>query len=277
MIKQILLFISLISVSLSNYRPMWRRTIDFGVNIFYSKEIDSCSELNSFIKYVRTCQEGKHCFDPNGSLEYSLRICKEIPKYRKTIGETCTTDFECDGRFNYGNELKCSTDKKCELEDDNKYTVKDSVSGLNIFYCNSEKIPFYGAVVPYFSDPSSAPTVSCGIVETNNVKADYNKFHVTKNSANNYIGLEAYKVPGKITFKTRVEGGDYEIESIDFEDIRSLSVGNPVYDKRACERGFALYFYEDGSLVKPNGATKMYLFCANFKEILNGKILYSLA
>ena len=110
--------------------------------------------------------------------------------------------IEYDGWLNYGNGIKYSTDKKYELEDDNKYTVEDSVSGLNIFYCNSEKIPFYGAVVPYFSDPSSAPTVSCGIVDTNNVKADYNKFYVTKNSANKYIGLEPYKFPGKITFKT---------------------------------------------------------------------------
>ena len=93
MIKQILLFISLISVSLSNYLPMLRRTINFRDNICYFKEIDSGPESNSFIKYVRPCKEGKDCFDPNGSFEYSLRICKEISKYRKTIGETCSTDW----------------------------------------------------------------------------------------------------------------------------------------------------------------------------------------
>ena len=76
----------------------------------------------------------------------------------------------------------------------------------------------------------------------------------------------------RLHLKLRAEGVDYEIETIVFADISSLSDGNPVYDERACETGFALYFYGDGSLVKPNGATKMYLFCANFKEILKRKI-----
>ena len=267
--KYIFLFSSLLSFSLLTYRPMLKRTIDFGDNVCYYVEFDSGSQGNSYIEYVRPCQEGKHCYNTENS-EYYLHTCETIPKYRKTIDESCSTDFECDDNLN------CLTGNKCGIKDYNQYKVEDSVSGLNIFYCNTEKISIYSSN-PDFSDPSSAPTASCQDVDTNNVKTDYDKFYVTKNSVNKYVGIAPYRVPGQISFKTKVEGADYDIESIDFADIGSLSVGTPVYDERACETGFALYFYGDGSLVKPNGATEMYLFCANFKEVLNGKILYSLA
>lgn len=94
------------------------------------------------------------------------------------------------------------------------------------------------------------------------------------------VFLNINKVAGKISFKNKQDNTDFEVDFIDFADIGSLSVGTPVFDKRACETGFALYFYGDGTLTKPTGVTDpmMYLHCVNLKEVLSqNEVVYSLS
>lgn len=271
MIKYILLFASIISVSLPTYRPMSMRTIDFGENICKYREYDyyssSGSPGSSYIDYVKPCQEGKRCYGTESS-NYMLHTCENSPKRRKTIDESCQTDFECE------QSLECSSENKCIVN--SRYKVSDSSSGLSLYYCSSGKLPIYSSSNDFWQ--GTAP--SCTQTTDFPTGTDYtNKFYVS-NNAGKYAGLQPFKVPGKINFKTKQANSDYEVDSIELADIGSLAAGTPVYDERACESGFALYFYGNGALTKPEVASgidpKMFLYCANLKEVLSGYYVYTL-
>ena len=253
MIKLIILFVSVISISLSTYRPMSKRTIDFGDNVCHYKEYDSYS--SSYIEYVKPCPEGKYCHSTE-TTEYNLYTCETLPNNRKTIGESCSTEFECD------DQLDC-LQNSCQIKDNSPYNIYGSTPGENlcVSHCKSNKVPIRRDGVIYQSE-------ECQNAPTNH---DFNRFYY-KNSEDTYVYAcnGPYKVPGRINFKTRTSG-DYEVDTIDYADIGSLPVGTPVYDKKACETGFALYFYGNGKLTKPDGVSDpvMYLHCANLKEVLS--------
>ena len=67
----------------------------------------------------------------------------------------------------------------------------------------------------------------------------------------------------------------YQIESIDFVYIGRLEVGTPVIDQRACQTGFALYFYGNKKFTPTDNAysPKMYLYCVNLKEVISSNKL----
>ncbi len=262
MIKNIILFISVISVSLSTYRPMSKKTIDFGSNVCHYREYDSSSS-SSQIEYVKPCQEGKYCYHTEIS-DYQLYTCETRPNNKKKIGESCTTDFEC-----ADSSLEC-TQNTCQIKEDSAYVLYTPTNYVCVAHCKSTQIPFIKS-----SDPFQY--VSCENPPASTSKTDFNKFYVKKNDVEYKVCGEPYQVPGKINFKTRASG-DYEVDTIDFADIGSLPVGTPVYDEKACETGFALYFYGDGTLIKQTGYSNMYLHCANLKEILsNYEVVYSLS
>jgi len=258
MYKNIILFISVISVSLSTYRPMSKKTIDFGSNVCHYREYDSSSS-SSQIEYVKPCQEGKYCYQTESS-NYQLYTCETRPNNKKKIGESCTTDFEC-----ADSSLEC-TQNTCQIKEDSAYVLYTTTNNVCVAHCKSTQIPFIKSGVPSCENPPASTS-----------KTDFNKFYVKKNDVEYKVCGEPYQVPGKINFKTRVSG-DYEVDTIDFADIGSLPVGTPVYDEKACETGFALYFYGDGTLIKQTGYSNMYLHCANLKEILsNDEVVYSLS
>lgn len=271
MIKYILLFASIISASLPTYRPMSMKTIDFGENICKYTEYDyyssSGSSGSSYIDYVKPCQEGKKCYGTESS-NYMLHTCENLPKRRKTINQSCQTDFECD------QYLECSSENKCIVS--SIYTVSDSSSDLSLYYCKSGELPIYSS--PNYFSEGRAP--SCTQTSSFPSGTDYtNKFYVS-NNANNFAVIQPFKVPGKINFQTKQSNSDYVIDSIELADIGSLPAGTPVYDERACESGFALYFYGNGALTKPEVASgtnpAMFLYCANLKEVLSGYYVYTL-
>ena len=261
MIKLILLFTSILSLSLSTYRPMSSRTIDFGDNICYYQEYDSGSNAGSSIEYVKPCPEGKHCESTEGS-NYQLHTCETLPKYRNTFNADCSTDFEC------GTGLKCSG-SKCVINE--IYHVNDI-----IFHCeDTNKLPL-AQVLPTI-------TFSC-FLPTNTQKSTFeNKFYITlEDGTAYYIGLEPYKVPGIIHLKQDSVTKDYDKDYIESSYIGKVEVGQFVEDERACESGIALYFYGNEELTKPSDITSatanMYKRCVNLKEVLSDDmIVYSLS
>ena len=250
MIKEIILFLSVISVSFPTYRPMSKRTIDFGDNICRYKEYDDIS--SSFIEYVKPCPEGKYCNPTEGTNNYELSSCETLPKNEITINKSCETKFECAHP-----NLECSTDKKCVIIEDEEYYVSDSLSNLFISHCRANQIPF---------------STGCDDVPANTDRTDFNKNIFTKNDITYSVNVfDPYKVKGEIHLKS----SDYEVESIDFAYIGSLEVGTPVVDQRACQTGFALYFYGNKKLTPPDNVAspKMYLYCVNLKEVISGDTL----
>lgn len=263
MIKLILLFTSILSLSLSTYRPMSSRTIDFGDNICYYQEYDSGSNAGSSIEYVKPCPEGKHCESTEGS-NYQLHTCETLPKNRNIFNADCSTDFEC------GDRLKCSS-SKCVINE--IYHVEDL-----IFHCeDTNKLPLT-QVLP------TDIAFSCISPPGSTQKSTFeNKYYITlEDGTAYYIGLEPYKVPGIINLKQNTGTKDYDINYIESSYIGKVEVGEFVQDERACESGIALYFYGNGELTEPTGVTegtgKMYKRCVNLKEVLSDDmIVYSLS
>ena len=270
MIKLILLFTSILSLSLSTYRPMSSRTIDFGDNICYYKEYNYYYSSNSFIEYVKPCPEGKYCESTEGSNNYQLHSCETLPKYRNTLNADCSTDFECD------TGLKCSG-SKCVINV--IYKVSDSITG-SVYYCeDTNKLPLR-KILPSPSETS----MSCISPPGSTQKSTFeNKYYVTLEDGTAYlIGLEPYKVPGIINLKQNSGTKDYDINYIESSYIGKVEVGQFVQDERACESGIALYFYGNGELTEPSDITtatvNMYKRCVNLKEVLSDDmIVYSLS
>ena len=194
-----------------------------------------------------------------------MHTCETLPENINTVDKTCTTDFEC-----ASTSLECSAEKKCQIKTGLRYIVADSASGASISHCNDNQISLY----------STSNIAYCTDIPSGTEKSDFTKYYFKKSESEYKVGIPQYKVAGKISFKTKQANTDFEVDFIDFADIGSLSVGTPIFDKRACETGFALYFYGDGTLTKPNGVTDpmMYLHCVNLKEVLSqNEVVYSLS
>ncbi len=265
MLKYLLVFVSLISHSLLTFRPMSKRTIDFGGNVCLQIEYDGNT---NFISYVKPCPTGKYCHSTESSGNY-LSTCETYTEIIKTLGETCESDIECD----IG--LYCDSvdgTKKCTLTSTNTYLKTDSVSGDKIYYCLSDKTAFY----------TSGSTPSCDTLPSG---VSSSKYSSTKDSTTYTIPPGPYQVAGTITFKDRTTG-DYESSSVDISDIGIVDTGRFVEDERACKSGFALPFYVSGSsgtLTRPDGvsSTNTFKLCVDVKEVEedsnNCRIKYSLS
>jgi hypothetical protein len=273
MIKRILLIISIIWVSFSTYRPMTKKTIDFGDNVCHYTSYDSA--ISNYIEYVKPCPEGQYCYptESSGSISYNsnlydVRTCEITPEKRKSFGATCETDFECDSLFECSNQ-------QCVLRSSRTYRIRDSLSGLEVYYCASNKYPI-----------SRSDSIFCGDIPSGTQESNYaGKYMVTLKISNVdnifYAGGKPYQVPGKLYFKDIATYTDYYIDSIDYSDIGTVDDGNFVASELACKSGFALYFFGNGKLTKPSGVTgnaNMYLYCVTFEEyISSNKVVYSIS
>lgn len=250
MFKYLLLFLCLISPLLLTYRPMSKKTIDFGGNICYQKEYNGAVS----IEYVRPCSSGKYCHLTDSSGNY-LGTCETYTQIIKTLGENCESNIECDSG------LVCNTvdgTNQCTLNNLEFYRKTDSVSPDTLYYCLSGKTAF----------STDGTTYSCDTLPTG---VSSSKYYSTKDSTDYTIPPGPYQVTGAITFKDRTSG-DYEISSVDISDIGSVDTGKFVENERACKSGFALPFYvsgNSGTLTQPDGvsSTNTFNLCVDVKEV----------
>lgn len=269
MFKYLLVFLCLISSSLLTYRPMSRKTIDFGGNVCYQKEYNGVIP----IEYVRPCSAGKYCHSTDSSGN-DLGTCETYTQIIKTLGETCESNIECD------NGLVCNTvdgEKQCTLTSTTPYSKHDSIRNTDIFYyCLSGKIA-------YSTDVSS---ISCNTLPSDVSNNKYLYIKESTGSSTTYkIPPGPYQVKGKISFKET--SGIYSSSSIDISDIGSVDAGNFVEDERACKSGFTLKFYVNGNnpVLPKFGDTldsrNIFKLCVNVKEVeldsLGCKIKYTIS
>ena len=255
---------------------MTKKTMDFGDNVCHYTSYDSA--ISNYIEYVKPCPEGQYCYPTEsvGSISYNspklydVHTCEITPEKRKAFGATCETDFECDSDFECSNQ-------QCVLKSTSTYTITDSLSHLNIYYCASSKYPI---------SISTSSSINCIDMPSNTQESNYaGKYRVTiKISGTDhtfYAGGKPYQVPGKLNLKKDETTKDYNIDSIDYSDIGTVEDGNFVQNALACKSGFALYFFGNGQLTKPSDVTGnayMYLYCVTFEEyISSNKVLYSIS
>ena len=237
------------------YRPMTQKTINFGDDVCYYKDISN----DSGFAYVKPCEEGKKCVPLSSSLsDYAIRICQERSNEEyDNEGLTCETKaylmgLDCTG-YNCNSESKCyNTCAKNKVYDyKNNNCIDDSSICYEYEYDNTDGSPknqYLSSRDPYdpvpdwqyknkYSIYGNKKCVQLQLVETKSTDTIY---QVSKRLTN---------------YEASIDDGNY-IE----DDASSL-----VY----CKSGYALYFFGNGKLENPNkdssgnvkGNEQMYLRC----------------
>lgn len=249
--KTIFISICLISTLFcSTYLP-YKKDKDFDIE-------GLCSYSKNDIIYVKPCEEGKYC----KSMTNSLYMCSDLPNSTtlQSEGETCKNDFECEDGL-YCRNSKCSVSRSSDCGNNNSpYLTQYEYNGIkrNIWTCKETKYLNYC----YYRDLT--------------LQSGTNVFAETSSGPSLPYSCDPLKVCGKMEIKKRTisnEGDIYAIQSIESTYVGTLKDGEWVYDERACESGYALYFYGDGSLVDPapnhsgEDAHSMFKKCVTPKSI----------
>lgn len=226
-----ILFICILSFSLSYYLPMKKKSIDFGDDICYYK--DEIHHTN--YRYVMGCEKGKYCTElGSNSSNYEIHKCVPYTPLIKMLGDSCQEDLDCDN--DNGNDLQCS-DKKCSIKDDKPYIYN------YIYYCPPGKIATKESGI-WKCINKGTNSDKC-LIDTTENKPDY------------------FKVCGKKSYDT-----GYVVKSTDMNYIGEVEDGNPVENPKACKSGYALEFYRNGERTEPTtGSIQKDLFCVTVKEV----------
>ena len=237
------------------YRPMAQRTINFGDDVCYYKDISN----DSYFTYVKPCEEGKECVQLGTSFSgYDIHVCQERSNEEyDNEGATCETkDYLAGLDCTYYN---CNSEKKCS----------------NI--CSTNQVYDYanGRCV---DDPGICDEYE---YETNGAQKAHS---YTDKRYDNYgnkecVQLELQTTGSKSTiYQVKKELTNY-IASIDDGNYIKDSSNNLVY----CKSGYALYFYGNGKLENPNTDSnlkdneKLYLRCVTvLGKDKNGIIKYKI-
>ena len=204
------------------YMPMKKRTINFGDDVCYYKDISN----DSHFIYVKPCEEGKECTSiSTTSSNYDIHVCQEISteKYDNE-GATCKTyDFlngiDCTG-------YSCNKDSKC------------------VTTC--QKNQFYDSIDNKCIDTDP------GICTEYEFESNGSKKSQPKKSYEYFNNKECVQIELK---KTESKLNIYQIEKVLPNYLVSLDDGkyiDDVYDQFYCKSGYALYFYGNGELENPN-------------------------
>ena len=211
------------SDALIYYRPMSKRSIDFGDDICYYEDISNDFKL----KYVKGCPSGKSCkLVGITNTEYNIHTCQNLYSVSKrSSGETCDSGlYECiDG-------LTC-TNKKCS-------------SGTNVTpdpsACTTITKQISGGTSNCISDQTELQKVE-NLCEVRDTETSTTTTYTHHSSTKTCLKIEIENKPN-VENKYIISKVHAEIYSI--QDGEYVVKGNNEY----CQSGFSLYFYEKGQL-----------------------------
>lgn len=240
MIKQTFLITFLFYfITCVTYAPWHLKQFEFSVSDMCSFEGD----ISNFL-YVKPCPKNNVCQEP-GSDSHSIGVCQPYYNTVKTLGDSCTSDIECDSNLKCLNSI-CSVNLA-----DSAYSVRDKAVSRNYYYyCPNEYVPsFIPSLVSSSYVCNSKSTVNIG-------EKCYDK------DKNYNVAPSFGKVCGKYNFDT--SANNYAIKSIEMQSIGSVGLEEFVQDERACESGFALYFYPNKKTEQETGVISGgYGMCVN--------------
>lgn len=193
-----------------------------------------CKYTYSDIDYVKMCKDGQYCESLSGGLSICLDARNQIKK--KVLNEPCSYDEECE--FNLYCDSKCTF--SC-LNNQNIFKNKDGD-----YECKNNDIP---AGLYYYVDYNN----NFGVTNSGRSSKDYGK------------------VGGIISYK-KDDDNIYHITKKENAFIGTVKDGEFVDDPLACQSGYALYFYLDGTLKDPKKSTATssntpYLKCVTVSEV----------
>ena len=241
MYQSIIVFLSVFSTLNAAYFP-------FKKNSHFPD--DTCRyQYGELVTYVKECENGKYCKYRTSDFSICEDIPAEITLLTADSNEKCDSNFECETGLECINS-KCTFSSDCPT-DTTRIRTKSG------YKCkNSKKLDkFYTKDFTWHDDTSlSRKGYITGTTYINN---DY----------------EHFKVGGKITSfneTTDTNGKIYEPKEIEYSDIGSVTDGDFVFDEKACQSGFALYFYGNGELNNPYDNydyNYMYKRCVTLEDI----------
>ena len=196
-----------------------------------------CKYKYADVEYVKMCKEGQYC----KSIDHDLSMCVDFPKLmkKKVLGDTCSYDDECE--FNLECDNKCTltscTNGKIFKRSDGDYECKPNDMPDGLFYYEE----FDNNFISKFSWVPKTCSKDYGKVGgiISYIKDNDNIYHITKKE-NAFIG--------------------------------TIKEGEFVEDTLACQSGYALEFYLDGSLTDPRKSSastsnRKYKKCVTVNEV----------
>lgn len=209
------------------YKPMDKKTIDFGEDVCrYEERIDN----NYLLTYVKPCQEGKIC-ERLGTSDYNLYACVPSDTDYDNRNNNCVSK---DNGFSKGidcTDYSCDDGKCAGTCTENQFT--DSLDG-------NKCVEDSGICEEYNSD--------------NEVTKRYS--HVLNKKC---VKLDLQTSDDKIYYTKKIYSNDFA--SIEDGQFIQDDDENLIY----CSSGYALYFYGNKKLNNPNTEVsnnhKMYLMC----------------
>ena len=250
--KYILIFLCLFKLSLFAgtflyYRPMSKKSIDFGEEVCYYEDISDDSKL----KYVKGCPSGNRCLPVLAdNSEYNIRTCQPFfSGLKRQIGEDCDANlYECIFDYDCTNG-KCSTGTGGGGTSPTCSTIGKKInSGTETCITDQSEISAIGDVCETKDSFSSSDTTYYTHYSTS---GSCKKLQIKRVEDNTQ---EKYYIKSKELVKDlfSLQDGDY------FED--------PI-DKNYCENGFYLYFFGNGKEKLDTSGEVMYKRCVKVLAI----------
>ena len=235
MVKYIILFIILFSLSFLEYLPMSNI-----IDRFHIEKI--CHYEESGTEYVKPCEYGLYCVEVSSN--HKISVCQSYTPFTKFLEDSCSSTFECDIN------LECDNNKCTVKENSKAYEKIDEASNTKLFYC-----------------PNGMIAANASIADNDYVC----KKKTDKNENKCYSKEEMLRyTPGFFKVCGKINGdSNNEINSIDANEIGSQENGVFVWDEKACKSGYAVYYplNEDLSATKIDS---MYKRCVTVTGVEKG-------
>ena len=243
----ILIFLCLFKISLftdyfTYYRPMSKKSIDFGEDVCYYEDISD----NSKLMYVKGCPSGKHCYPVGGTnSEYNIRTCQPVysSSLKRKIGENCD-----DGLYECDDSLECNTSGKCIDP------YHDSSGG-----CTTITKEVSGEADECITDPEQIRNIGIICVEPSD-----EIIYIHHSSPN------SLKICKKLTIE-ETSSGNYYIKYIELVDgYYSIQDGDYVEESsnEYCQSGFSLYFFGNGKQIISSSDSQMFKRCVTILDVV---------
>lgn len=252
MSKQAFSFIFLISiivgVTSTTYAPWHLNKFDYSVS-----DICSFRNYSTNFKYVKPCPKNYQCYEPNID-SHEIGVCLPYYKTVKTLGDSCVSNIECDS------DLVCSSSPStCVVDTLNNraYKVQDRITREDRYYCQSPLVP------KYISSIHTQDFYEC-VSKPNNMDQK-----CEDDSRTTQIEPEFNKICGKITIEQSSNGKTFTRKSTQMQEIGQADIEDFVEDERACQSGFALYFYANKKTkLAADESSGVYKMCVNLVEVI---------
>ena len=244
MFEYIIILFCLISSSNLKYVSLAQKEIGIDIDdICYFLDEKDLGDSRDDIEYVKPCEPQYYCRKLVGQ---KIGTCEKYTPIIKTLNENCTSDYECDLN------LECIKGT-CLVQNQSIAYSKQDIDSNEYFYCPNYLMPIL-----------TGSDFICEQKENYKTMDDM-CFNETITAFPYY-----FKICAKLTL-LKDDNGIYQMKNVTANYIGSIEDGEFVIFSTACKSGYALCFYGDKNITKPqssNGdSNTMYKMCVTINEV----------